>query len=194
MLPTEHQKMLSGELYQAWDPQLVEMRLAARTKMNAFNSSPEGSPEREQLLSEILGSLGSGSYLESPFRFDYGKNIHIGEKFFSNFDLLILDCAEVHIGDRCLVGPGVHIYTATHPLDVQVRASGLERAYPVRIGNDVWIGGRVVINPGVTIGDGAVIGSGAVVTKDVAPFTLVGGCPARLIKELPRENSELARA
>ncbi len=185
-MKSEYEKMLSGEPYLAWEAQLVELRLEGRRKMHAFNSTAEGSPERKQKLTDILGSIGTESYVESPFRFDYGKHIHIGNNFYSNFDLTILDCAEVRFGDRCMVGPGVHIYAATHPLDAETRATGLEMAYSVHIGNDVWIGGRAVINPGITIGDGAVIASGAVVTKDVPPYTLVGGCPARVIKELPR--------
>ena len=180
--------MISGELYDPWAPRLVEMRRQARQRMNAFNLSPEGSPEREQILRELLGSMGKNCSVESFFRFDYGTNIYLGDTFFANFDLIILDCAEVRIGDRCLIGPGVHIYTATHPLEAEVRAAGLEMAYPVVIGDDVWVGGRAVINPGVTIGDGAVIASGAVVTKDVPPYTLVGGCPARPLKELPRRS------
>lgn len=183
-MESELAKMLSGHLYEPSDPALLALRLEARQRMHAFNASEEGSPQREVMLRELLGSLGTGCYVESLFRFDYGRHIHLGDHVFANFDLTILDCAEVRIGDRCLIGPGVHIYTATHPLDVETRRTNVEQAHPVTIGNDVWVGGRCVINPGITIGNGAVLASGAVVTKDVEPYTLVGGCPARVIKEL----------
>src|SRR5690606_8643609 len=110
-------------------------------------------------------------------------NTHAGENFYANFDCTILDVREVRIGDNCLLAPGVHIYTATHPLDAVERNSGREYGKPVTIGNNVWIGGGAIINPGVTVGDNAVIASGAVVVKDVPNDVVVGGTPARVLKE-----------
>ena len=135
-------------------------------------------------MSQLLGSSGDHLYIEPNFRCDYGYNIHVGHNFFANFDCVFLDVCDIRIGDNCLVGPGVHIYTATHPLDIEQRLSGVEFGKAVRIGNNVWIGGRAVINPGVTIGDNAVIASGAIVVKDVPANTVVGGNPAVVIKTL----------
>ncbi|MFA5505511.1 MAG: sugar O-acetyltransferase [Vulcanimicrobiota bacterium] len=183
-MKSEREKMLVGELYDPADPALVRARAEARILMNEFNNAEYQSPERHQILLKILGSVGHSPHIEPLFRFDYGTNIHLGDLFFANFDLVILDAAPVTIGDNCMLAPGVHIYTSTHPLDSAERLTYREMAYPVTIGNKVWVGGRAVINPGVTIGDGAVIASGAVVTKDVEPYTLVAGVPARPLRRV----------
>ena len=182
-MKSEKEKMLNGELYDAADPVLVEERIKARKITRLFNETLDTEVnKRSQLLKELFGSTGENIHVESTFRCDYGYNIHVGHNFFANFDCVILDVCEVRIGDNCLLAPGVHIYTATHPLDPAVRATGAEYGKPVTIGNDVWIGGRAVINPGVTIGDNVVIASGAVVTKDVPANAVVGGNPAKIIK------------
>lgn len=139
---------------------------------------------RQELLLELLGSTGNYFYIEPTFRCDYGYNIHIGENFYANFDCVMLDVCEIRIGDNCFLAPGVHIYTATHPLNAQERISGAEYGKPVTIGDNVWIGGRAVINPGVKIGNNSVIASGAVVTKDVQDNVVVGGNPAKIIKHI----------
>lgn len=184
-MKSEKEKMLNGELYNAADPQLVQERERARKLTRLYNQTLETEYEkRVRLLKELFGSTGNNVYVEPSFRCDYGYNIHVGENFYMNFDCVILDVCEVRIGDNCLVGPGVHIYTATHPLHPHERNSGLEYGMPVSIGNNVWIGGRAVINPGVNIGDNVVIASGAVVTKDVPSNVIVGGNPAKIIKHI----------
>lgn len=193
---TEREKMLAGEMYDASDAQLVADRLRARRLTRLFNNTHEDElPRRTELLGELLGSAGENAYIEPTFRCDYGYNIHVGRQFYANFDCVILDICEVRIGDYCFMAPGVHIYTATHPLDPQERNSGLEYGKPVTIGNNVWIGGRAVIVPGVTIGDNVVIAAGAVVTRDVPPGAVVGGNPAKILKyvELKQEFSEKER-
>ncbi|GAA0361226.1 maltose O-acetyltransferase [Bacillus horti] len=191
MSRTEKEKMLAGELYIAADPELRKESLRARELTRKFNQSIETDQElRLQILKELFGSTGQNIYIEPTFRCDYGYNIHVGENFFANFDCVILDVCKVTIGDHCMLAPGVHIYTATHPLDPIVRASGAEYGKPVTIGNYVWIGGRAVINPGVTIGNNVVIASGAVVTKDVPDNVVVGGNPARVIKEIKQDIKE----
>ena len=95
-----------------------------------------------------------------------------------------MDVCRVEIGRDCLLGPGVHIYTATHPLPAEERTAGLEYGKPVTIGDDVWIGGRAVLNPGVTVGSGSVVASGAIVTDDVPDRVVVQGNPAVVVKEL----------
>ncbi|CEG25578.1 maltose O-acetyltransferase [Bacillus sp. B-jedd] len=182
-MKTEKEKMLAGEMYVPADPELVEERLKARRLANAYNQTAETEFERRtEILQELFGSVGKNSFIEPDFRCDYGSNIYAGDNFYANFNCVILDVCEVRFGDNCMLAPGVHIYTATHPLHPVERNSGREFGKPVTIGNNVWIGGSAVINPGVTIGDNAVIASGAVVTKDVPANTVVGGNPARVIK------------
>lgn len=184
-MKTEKEKMLAGEMYNAADPELVADRSKQRKLIRQYNESLDDEFEkRVSLLKQILGSTGENLYMEPTIRFDYGYNTHVGENFFANFDCTILDVCKVKIGDNCMFGPSVHIYTATHPLHPVERNSGKEFAKPVTIGNNVWIGGHATINPGVTIGNNAVIASGAVVTKDVPDNVVVGGNPAKVIKEI----------
>lgn len=185
VMKTEKEKMLQGELYNPADPELVRERERARRLTRLFNQTLETEyTRRTELLRELFGTTGDHLYIEPTFRCDYGYNIHIGENFYANFDCVILDVCEVRIGDNCLLGPGVHIYTATHPLDSYERISGVEYGKPVTIGNNVWIGGRAIINPGIRIGNNVVVASGAVVTKDVPDNVVVGGNPATIIRQL----------
>ncbi|MFD2613878.1 sugar O-acetyltransferase [Paenibacillus gansuensis] len=182
---TPKEKMLQGDLYHAGDPVLLREREEARALTRAFNETLETEyDKRKTLLKQLFGSTGEELYAEPTFRCDYGYNIHLGNNFFANFDCVILDVCEVRIGENCFMAPGVHIYTATHPIHPAERNTGLEYGKPVRIGDNVWIGGRAVINPGVTIGNNVVVASGAVVTKDVPDNVIVGGNPARIIKEV----------
>ncbi|TNV20641.1 maltose O-acetyltransferase [Buttiauxella sp. B2] len=181
----EKQKMIAGELYRPDDQQLRDDRIYARHLIHRFNhTAPDEKAVRAQLLGQLLGQSGD-AYIEPSFRCDYGYNIYLGKNFYANFDCVILDVCPVHIGDNCMLAPGVHIYTATHPLDAETRNSGVEFGKPVTIGNNVWIGGRAIINPGVHIGDNVVIGAGSVVTKDIPANSVVVGNPARLIKMVP---------
>ena len=185
MVKTEKQKMLGGELYDPADNTLHNERLNARRLCRLFNKSSEmDGTDRKLLLKELLGSTGDKFFVEPNIRCDYGYNIHIGDNFYANFDTCMLDVCEIRIGDNCLLGPGVHIYTAAHPLHPGERAAGMEFGKPVTIGDNVWIGGRAVISPGVVIGDNAVISAGAVVVKDVQANTVVGGNPAVVIRKI----------
>ncbi|PLR76404.1 acetyltransferase [Bacillus sp. V3-13] len=182
---SEKEKMLMGELYAASDPVLVKEREHARKLTRLYNETLETEyDKRTSILKELFGSTGENLFVEPFFRCDYGYNIHVGENFYANFDCVILDVCEVRIGENCFMAPGVHIYTATHPLDPYERIAGTEYGKPVTIGNNVWIGGRAVIAPGVTIGDNAVIAAGAVVVKDVPENTVAGGNPAKIIKAI----------
>ncbi|SDL83773.1 sugar O-acetyltransferase [Sediminibacillus halophilus] len=184
-MKTEREKMIGGELYNAGDPELVADRKNARRLTRLYNQTAEFDDERRRdLLKELFGSSGDRFFVEPTFRCDYGYNIHVGEGFYANFDCTILDVCEVRIGDHCLLAPGVHIYTAAHPLDPEARKAGAEFGKPVTIGNNVWIGGRTVINPGVTIGDNAIIASGSVVTRDIPANVVAGGAPASILKEV----------
>lgn len=184
-MSTELEKMLAGELYTASDPVLVEMRHRARRLMRAFNRATEAELEqRTQIIRELFGTTGEKVYIEPPFFCDYGAHIHAGNDLYMNFGCVILDCAEVHFGESVMCGPNVQIYTATHPLDAALRASGAELAKPIRIGNRVWIGGSSVICPGVTIGDNTTIGAGSVVTRSVPANVFAAGNPCRVIRAL----------
>ena len=182
---TEKEKMINGEMYRSADDELVRDRMEARKWTRIYNQTIETDlKEREGILKQLLGSTGKNIYIEPNFICDYGYNIFVGENFYANFDCLILDTCPVVIGDKCMLAPGVHIYTATHPLMPDERNSGLEYGKPVKIGHNVWLGGRSIINPGVTIGDNVVVASGAVVTKDIPDNVVVAGNPARMIKRI----------
>ncbi|TWT80518.1 Maltose O-acetyltransferase [Planctomycetes bacterium CA13] len=183
-MASEREKMLAGELYDPNDPELADARMIARERCHAINTSaPREEKLRRSILKELFGCGGDSVWLEPPFRCDYGTNIYLGEKVYFNFDCVILDVCEVRIGNHVFIAPGVHIYTATHPLEAELRRTQ-EFGKPVTIGNDVWIGGKAVICPGVTIGDCSVIGAGSVVTKDVPPGIVVAGNPAKVIRDL----------
>jgi maltose O-acetyltransferase len=185
MTTREYQRMLAGELYLASDPELREMRERARRITCAFNASSEEEPARRtELLAELFGSVGARVEIEPPFQCDYGRHIRVGDDVFINFQCVILDCAPVTIGERVLIGPGVHIYAATHPTDPEVRRTGRELALPVTIGDDVWIGGGAVICPGVTIGSRSTIGAGSVVLRDVPSGVVAAGNPCRVLRAL----------
>ncbi len=177
--------MLSGEIYDASHSELIRRLEITREKIWEYNHTRPSDKERlRSIIDGLLGSHGEWFQFNQPFHCDYGTNIHIGENFFANFNLTILDEAEVRIGDYAFIGPNVSIYTACHPLDVESRNKALEWAEPVTIGHNVWIGGSVTILPGVTIGNNVVIGAGSVVTKDIPDNVVAAGNPARIIKRL----------
>lgn len=182
----EIEKAAAGLLYNAnTDPEIWEMRRAAKLKLHAINAlCPSNQPARSALFRGLFGSIGDNFVIEWSFYCDYGFNIHIGNNFYANANLVILDPAPVTIGDNVLIAPNVGIYTATHPLDKQQRRQGLEYALPINIGNNVWIGGGVSILPGVAIGDDAVIGSGSVVTRSVPSGVVALGNPCRVLRNL----------
>ncbi len=181
----KREKMLAGLPYQPSDPELDADRRNARRLTRLYNDTEETEFERRKdLILLLFGSAGSGFDIEPPFRCDYGYNIRVGDNFYAHFGCVILDQAPVLIGNNVSLSPGVHIYTAFRPLDLQSRGTALERGSRVSIGNNVWIGGSAVINPGVTIGDNTVIGSGSVVTKPVPANVVAAGNPCRIIRDL----------
>lgn len=183
----EWAKMLNGEVYDAVHPEFLRRLEVTRQKLWEFNSmNPSNTFDLKALFRDIVEDCGEKFHVNQPFRCDYGCNIHIGENFFANFNLVILDEAPVTFGDNVFIGPNVSIYTACHPIEPQARNTGAEWAETVTVGSNVWIGGSVTILPGVTIGDNCVIGAGSVVTKDVEPYTLVAGNPARPIKKIAK--------
>lgn len=182
----EKQKCQQGLLYDAnYDLELLAERAWAKELLYDYNClRPSQQAERRALLERLLGKMGRQVCIEPPFQCDYGYNIELGENFYSNVNLVILDGAKVRIGDHVFIAPNVGIYTAGHPLDVSRRNAGLEYARPVTIGNNVWVGAGVSILPGVTIGDGTVIGAGSVVTKDIPAGVLAMGNPCQTIRKV----------
>jgi len=182
---TELEKMLAGELYIANDPQLIEMRKKARRLFSQYNQTPyEDAMTLKFLLKQLLGSCGENIDIQAPFYCDYGSNIHIGENFFMNFNGVILDCAEVRIGNNVFMGPNVQIYAAYHPVLANERITGPELAGAITIGDNVWLGGSVVVCPNVTIGKNTTIGAGSVVTRDIPENVFAAGNPCRVIRRL----------
>lgn len=187
-MKTEKEKMLSGELYNALDPQLAAERRKARMLFKALNDSSEDQKEeRNQIIKELIPNSGKELWLEPPFYCDYGTNITVGDRVFFNFNCVVLDVAKVTVGDRTLFGPNVQIYTATHPMDYELRASGLENGKAIHVGEDVWIGGGTIICPGVSVGDRTVIGAGSVITKDIPSDVFAAGNPCKVIRLLKEE-------
>lgn len=184
-MTTEKEKMLNGELYYPADELLTRERELAKSFCCRYNSlEPSDIAKKEEIINKLFKNTGINYTIEPNFWCDYGYNITIGDSFYSNHNLTILDCAEVKFGDNVSIGPNCSFYTAEHPLDAKLRNTGLEYAKPIKIGNNVWIGGSVTVLAGVTIGDNSVVAAGAVVTRDVPEDVLVAGCPARIIKEL----------
>lgn len=182
---TEREKMLSGERYDPTHPDLVQAILANQEAVQAYNMLPASQlEERTRQIKKILGSSGESVIINAPFYCDYGSNIHVGERFFANYHLTVLDTGRVTIGDDCFIGPNVSIYTACHPLEAEDRNTLQEWAEPVTIGDSVWIGGSVTITPGVTIGSRSVIGAGSVVVKDIPADSVAVGNPCRVIRRL----------
>lgn len=181
-MPTEREKMLAGELYDALDPELVAARVQARDLCQALNATREANTdERRRILRSLLGAGGDSVWMQPPFFCDYGTNIELGERVFFNFNCVVLDVCKVRIGDYTLFGPAVQILTPLHPMDPQLRRRE-EYGKPITIGADVWVGGGALILPGVTIGAGAVIGAGSVVTRDVPAGAFAAGNPCRVIR------------
>lgn len=182
----EKEKMLAGELYDAnYNKDLMEERLIAKDKCFEYNNiKPSKIEERTEVMRQILGKTGNQFLIEQPFICDYGYNIEIGENFYSNHNLVILDANKVKFGNNVFIAPNCGFYTAGHPLDYEARNKGLEYAKPIEVGNNVWIGGNVVVLPGVSIGDNVVIGAGSVVTKDIPSNSVAVGNPCRVIKNI----------
>lgn len=183
-MKTEKEKMLDGELYSPVSKELFEERTRAKKLLHRLNVTEYlMTAESSRILKELMPNASKDLYIEPPFHCDYGYNIHCGSRVYFNVNCVVLDVAKVTIGSNVLFGPGVQIYTATHPLDIKTRKIRA-LARPVTIGSDCWIGGGAIICPGVNIGNGAVIGAGAVVTRDVPENSLALGNPARVVKKL----------
>jgi maltose O-acetyltransferase len=186
MHQTEREKMLANEPYiSISDPELIAMMAAAQELLHTFNfSHPNEIETRREIVRNLFGSIGEVFEVKPPFRCDYGCHIYAKENLYINYDCIILDCNKVYFGANVLLAPKVQIYTAYHPLDPDIRRTGLEMAAPITIGDDVWIGGGAIICPGVTIGNNTTIGAGSIVTRDIPANVVAVGNPCRVIKSL----------
>ena len=182
---TEKEKRDNGELYNPnYDEELIaEMRKVKELCYEYNNINPLNLEERKEFIKKILGKTGENILIESNFFCDYGYNTLVGENFYSNHNLVILDAAKVEFGDNVFIGPNCGFYTAGHPIDIETRNKGIEYAKPIKVGNNVWFGGNVCVMPGVTIGDNVTIGAGSVVTKNIPSNTIAYGNPCRIKKE-----------
>ncbi|OYD46800.1 maltose O-acetyltransferase [Sphingobacterium cellulitidis] len=185
MNKTSKEKMIAGEPYIASGDELFRERQHAKVELQKFNlMDPTKIKARNQIIKKLFGKTTSRFFIEPPFYCDYGYNIEVGDNFYSNYNLTILDCAKVIIGDNVMIAPNVSLFTAGHPVDAVLRVEGWEYAMPIEIGDNVWIGGNTVINPGVKIGANSVIGSGSVVTKDIPDNVVAAGNPCKVIREI----------
>lgn len=189
---TEKEKQQNGELYNSNDRELFTERIKAKKLCAEYNAVEcNDFQKKERLLDRLVALRGENTVIEPNFFCDYGYNIVIGDNFYANHNLVILDCADVVFGDNIFIGPNCGFYTAEHPLDAKTRNQGLEYAKPIKIGSNVWIGGNVTVIGGVTIGDNVVIGAGSVVVKDIPSNCVAVGNPCRPIKTLDTaENAD----
>ncbi len=183
---TEKEKRDNNQIYNPnYDEELINEMLKTKDLCYEYNNlKPSETEKRKELIEKILGKAGKNIRIEQPFMCDYGYNIEIGENFYANHNLIILDAAKVEIGDNVFIAPNCNIYTASHPIDIIQRNKGLEYANPVKIGNNVWIGGNVTILPGVKIGDNCTIGAGSVVTKDIPANSIAYGNPCKVARKI----------
>lgn len=183
---SEKEKMIRGELYKAFDEELLHERQRAKELCFRFNQTPPfEQQQRQTLLKELLPNASGNVWMESPFHVDYGYMLHVGDNFYANHGCTILDCNIIRIGNNCLLAPHVCISAAAHPIDPTLRTSGAEFTAPITIGENVWIGANATICPGVTLGNNVVVGAGAVVTKNFPDNVVIGGVPAKIIKHVP---------
>lgn len=183
-----HEVLNTGQLYRDYGEGLGWLeaeRVAGKELIHDYNATrPSDAAGRESLLARILGAVGTGCWIEPPLRASYGTHVHVGDDFYANFNLTLVDDAEIHIGDRVMIAPNVTITTAGHPVHPDLRVGGNQFSLPVHIEDDVWIGSNVVILPGVRIGAGSIVGAGSVVTRDVPPMVVAVGVPCRVLRPI----------
>lgn len=196
---TQREKMLAGKLYDPGDRELAELRRQAHALSKQYNDTLEDETEqREAILDRLLPNRGECAFLQGPVYFDYGAFTRVGKYFYANFNLTVLDCCPVEIGDNVLIGPNVSLVTPVHPLrwqdrNIRVREDGsleeLEYAKPIFIEDNCWLGANVTVLGGVRIGEGSVIGAGSVVARDIPPHSLAVGNPCRVVRSITEADA-----
>lgn len=188
-MKSEIEKLDAGEEYCFFDKEVVSRKENALRLCKKFNCIDESCYETQLgVIKELFGSTGENVYIQPNFNCDNGNNIHVGEDFLTNYNVTILDIAPVYIGDFCMIGPNTLITTVGHPINPEGRRKKMAQGKPIKIGDDVWIGGNCTILPGITIGNNVIIAAGAVVTKDVPDNCIVGGVPARIMKNIEEKH------
>ncbi len=185
---TELEKLDAGLPFDVNDPEVDARKLHAVIgckKLESIDVTDRAG--KESAIRELFGSVGANPNVLPGFRCDNGRNIHVGDEFLANYNVTILDISSVTMGDNVWIGPNTLITSVGHPVTPKGRRQHLGIAKPVTIGNDVWIGGNCTILPGVTIGNNVVVAAGAVVSKDVPDNCIVGGVPAKVIKEVEND-------
>jgi len=187
---TEKEKCALGILYDAnYDPQLLADRDRCKDICFAYNNTlPSQLHTRKELLRGLFGKIQGDFVIQAPFWCDYGYNIELGNNFYANHNLTILDGAKVKFGDNVFIAPDCGFHTAGHPVDPERRNRGLEYAWPITVGDNVWIGAGVQVCPGVTIGSNVVIGAGSVVTRNIPDNVIAVGNPCRVLREITEEE------
>ena len=173
----------SGDLYAGVDDELITYQHELVERLNQFNSTPEA-----------LGTYGDGLYIIPPIYANWGlKNVHVGKNVIFNFNVCLVDDADIFIGDDCLIGPGCHIITAQHPISPMLRKGEDKLQYnkPIHLGNNVWLGAGVIVLPGVTIGDNSIVAAGSVVTHSVGSNVIVAGTPAKVLRQITEKDNQI---
>jgi len=182
-MATEREKMTAGQPYNQFDPELIDRRVAARKQLRAVNQLDDNA-ERNDGYRKLIADRGDDFFIAAGREYDYGWNIHIGDHFYGNYNMTLLDTCPITIGEHCYFGPNVGLYTPVHPLNAMARVNDVEMGAPITIGDNAWFGGNVTVLPGVTLGNNVVVGAGAVVTKSFGDDVVLVGNPAHVIKEI----------
>jgi len=192
---TEWEKAQAGYLYDAnYDKDIVEARTKCADLCFEFNNCrPSDKEKQNELLHSILGEIKENIVVTAPFFCDYGFNISVGENFYTNYNCTILDGAKVEFGDNVFIAPNCVFSTSGHAIDAEQRGKGLEVAFPIKVGNNVWFGANVCVLPGVTIGDNTIIGAGSIVNKDIPSDVIAVGNPCRVIRKITAADKEKYR-
>jgi len=187
--PSEWDRMKNGEVYNDFDKDLFDRRVVAKKLFKEYNKTDDSEIEkRNELLSKLLNKAGERLWIEPDFRCEYGKNISIGDDVYINFGCIMLDCADITIGNHVLIGPNLGLYAANHSILPEERIAGGCHSKPITIQDNVWIGGDVKVLPGVTIGEGSIIGAGSVVTKDIPSRVIAVGNPCKVIRKITEKD------
>ena len=183
-------RMQNQKLYCCDDERLIEEQLKRLDMVHDYNNLKSSQQiEKKEMLKNMFAEIGESCYIETPFYANWGgKNVHIGDHFYSNYNLMLVDDGKITIGDNVMIAPNVILCSATHPISPNLREKGMEYNMPVKIGNRVWIGANVVVMPGVTIGDNSVIGAGSVVTKDIPANVVAFGNPCKVHREITEQD------
>ncbi|HIY99180.1 MAG TPA: sugar O-acetyltransferase [Firmicutes bacterium] len=183
---TERERMIAGKLYNPADAEIMQEQTGCAHFLKEYNALGQGDEARmKELMQQMFAEVGEGCYIQPPFYANWsGKHVHLGRNVYANFNLTLVDDADIYIGDMTMIAPNVTITTATHPILPSLREKALQYNVDVHIGKNVWIGAGVIILPGVTIGDNSGIGAGSVVTKDIPANVVAVGVPCRVMRPI----------